>query len=91
MQTQLRDALPVAGVDGTLIHRMHDTPAAGSVHAKTGSMSHVHCLAGYVTTAGGERLAFDIMLDNYDAAPDAPSAGSDVDAIAEMLAAYRGR
>jgi D-alanyl-D-alanine carboxypeptidase/D-alanyl-D-alanine-endopeptidase (penicillin-binding protein 4) len=89
--TQLRDALPVAGVDGTLVHRMHDTPAAGNVHAKTGSMSHVHCLAGYLTTAGGERLAFDIMLDNYDAAPDAPSAGSDVDAVAEMLAAYRGR
>jgi D-alanyl-D-alanine carboxypeptidase/D-alanyl-D-alanine-endopeptidase (penicillin-binding protein 4) len=89
--TQFRNALPVAGVDGTLVHRMHDTPAAGNVHAKTGSMSHVHCLAGYVTTASGERLAFDIMLDNYDATADAPSAGSDVDAIAVMLAGYRGR
>lgn len=89
--SQLHNALPVAGVDGTLIHRMHDTSAAGNVHAKTGSMSHVHCLAGYVTTTSGERLAFDIMLNNYDAASDAPSAGSDVDAIAEMLAAYRGR
>lgn len=89
--TPLHDALPVAGVDGTLIHRMHDTPAAGNVHAKTGSMSHVHCLAGYVTTASGERLAFDIMLNNYDAPPGAPSASSDIDAVAEMLAAYRGR
>lgn len=88
---QFRDALPVAGMDGTLIHRMHDTAAASNVRAKTGSMTHVHSLAGYVTTAAGERLAFDIMLDNYDAASDAPSAGSDVDAVAIMLAAYRGR
>lgn len=87
----LRDALPIAGVDGTLIGRMRRTPAANNVHAKTGSMAYVHCLAGYVTSAAGERLAFAIMLNNYDAPADSPSASRDVDAIAVMLAGLHER
>lgn len=82
----LLDALPLAGVDGTLQWRMRDTPANNHLRAKTGSMSLVHCLAGYVTTAGGERLAFAIMLNNYDPPAGAPGASRDIDAIAEMLA-----
>ena len=85
----LFDALPIAGVDGTLQWRMRDTPANNNLRAKTGSMSLVHCLAGYVTTAGGERLAFAIMLNNYDPPAGAPSASRDIDAIAEMLAGLR--
>lgn len=86
----VRDALPIAGVDGTLIGHMRRTAAENNVHAKTGSMRYVHCLAGYVTTAGGERLAFAIMLNNYERPDRAPSTSSDVDAIAIMLANYRG-
>jgi len=82
----LFDALPIAGVDGTLQWRMRDTPANNNLRAKTGSMSLVHCMAGYVTTAGGERLAFAIMLNNYDPPAGAPSASRDIDAIAQMLA-----
>jgi serine-type D-Ala-D-Ala carboxypeptidase/endopeptidase (penicillin-binding protein 4) len=87
---QLRDALPSAGVDGTLEWRMRDTLAAANVHAKTGSMTYVHCMAGYVTTASGERLAFAVMLNNYVRQGDDPSASRDLDAIAEMLAAFHG-
>jgi D-alanyl-D-alanine carboxypeptidase/D-alanyl-D-alanine-endopeptidase (penicillin-binding protein 4) len=86
---QLRDALPVAGVDGTLQWRMRNTAAAGNVHAKTGSMTYVDCLAGYVTTAAGERLAFAVMLNNYRRPEDAPPAGRDLDAIVESLAELR--
>ncbi|OOG48053.1 D-alanyl-D-alanine carboxypeptidase/D-alanyl-D-alanine-endopeptidase [Rhodanobacter sp. C01] len=86
----LRDALPIAGVDGTLIGRMRGTAAENNVHAKTGSMTYVHCLAGYVTTAAGERLAFAIMLNNYEPPTDAPRASSDLDAIAVLLADHRG-
>jgi D-alanyl-D-alanine carboxypeptidase/D-alanyl-D-alanine-endopeptidase (penicillin-binding protein 4) len=89
--TALREALPVAGVDGTLIGRMRGTAAENNLHAKTGSMSYVHCLVGYVTSAAGERLAFAIMLNNYDPSSDAPGTSSDVDAIAVLLANYRGR
>jgi D-alanyl-D-alanine carboxypeptidase/D-alanyl-D-alanine-endopeptidase (penicillin-binding protein 4) len=81
----LRDMLPVAGVDGTLAGRMRGTPAADNVHAKTGSMSYVNALAGYVTTAAGEHLAFAILLNDYDP-PEGFSASADVDAIAVWLA-----
>jgi D-alanyl-D-alanine carboxypeptidase/D-alanyl-D-alanine-endopeptidase (penicillin-binding protein 4) len=87
----LQAALPVAGVDGTLEWRMRKTPAENNVHAKTGSMAFVHCLAGYVTTADGERLAFTIMLNNYDPPPGSPSGTRDVDAIAVVLAGLHSR
>jgi D-alanyl-D-alanine carboxypeptidase/D-alanyl-D-alanine-endopeptidase (penicillin-binding protein 4) len=87
----LKESLPIAGVDGTLQWRMRNTPAENNVHAKTGSMSFVHCMAGYVTTADGERLAFAIMLNNYDPPSGAPSATRDIDSIAVMLAGLRSR
>jgi D-alanyl-D-alanine carboxypeptidase/D-alanyl-D-alanine-endopeptidase (penicillin-binding protein 4) len=87
----LREALPLAGVDGTLQWRMRNTPAENNVQAKTGSMNLVHCLAGYVTSAAGEHLAFVVMLNNYEPPAGSPSASRDVDAIAVMLAGDHGR
>ena len=87
---RLRDALPDAGVDGTLEWRMRNTAAADNVHAKTGSMTNVRCLVGYVTTASGERLAFAIMLNNYVRDADDPTPSRNLDAIAELLAAFAG-
>jgi D-alanyl-D-alanine carboxypeptidase/D-alanyl-D-alanine-endopeptidase (penicillin-binding protein 4) len=58
------DALPIAGVDGTLRRRMIGTPAQNNVRAKTGTFSIVSCLSGYVTTRDGTRLAVSI-LTNY--------------------------
>ncbi|MEX1827569.1 D-alanyl-D-alanine carboxypeptidase/D-alanyl-D-alanine-endopeptidase [Luteibacter sp. CQ10] len=81
-----RDLLPVAGVDGTLARRMRGTAAAGNVQAKTGSMSFVNALAGYVTTRSGQRLAFAIVLNNYRAPSSAAPVSAEVDAIAVMLA-----
>jgi len=86
----LRDALPIAGIDGTLEQRMRDTAAAGNVHAKTGSMTYVRCLSGYVTTASGERLVFTIMLNNFVRRSHDPDPSFDLDAMAELLAAFRG-
>jgi len=102
-----RNALPVAGVDGTLQNRMKGTSAAGNVRAKTGTLRYVYTLSGYVTTAAGERLAFSIMLNNYYNAERAaalrdpagtlagravpPAPRDDVDAIAIMLAGFTGR
>src|SRR5262249_40792369 len=60
-----RDALPIAGVDGTLKNRMKGTPAEGNLRAKTGTLSSVASLSGYVTSAGGEHLVFSMMLNNY--------------------------
>lgn len=58
-------ALPVAGRDGTLAGRMRGTPAEGNVHAKTGTLSGVRSLSGYLTTAAGERMAFSIIANSH--------------------------
>jgi D-alanyl-D-alanine carboxypeptidase/D-alanyl-D-alanine-endopeptidase (penicillin-binding protein 4) len=86
-----RNALPVAGVDGTLQNRMKGTAAAGNVRAKTGTLRYVYALSGYVTTASGERFAFSILLNNYFNSDKAIAAREDVDAIPIMLAGFSGR
>ncbi len=58
-------SLPIAGVDGTISRRMRGTPAEGNLHAKTGTLSGVSALSGYVRTAGGEMLTFSILLQSY--------------------------
>ena len=57
--------LPVAGRDGTLAGRMAGTAAAGNARAKTGTMSNVSALAGFVDTQDGETLVFAILANNY--------------------------
>ena len=60
-----RASLSVARDDGKLEDRMRGTPAEARVAAKTGGLKSVNALAGYVTTASGEQLAFAILLNNH--------------------------
>jgi D-alanyl-D-alanine carboxypeptidase/D-alanyl-D-alanine-endopeptidase (penicillin-binding protein 4) len=83
------DALPIAGVDGTLRNRMKGTAAEGKVRAKTGSLRWAKSLAGYATTAAGERLVFCFMLNRFQSVNGSPSA--DLDAMAVVLAGFTGR
>jgi D-alanyl-D-alanine carboxypeptidase/D-alanyl-D-alanine-endopeptidase (penicillin-binding protein 4) len=55
------DSLPMAGIDGTLDQRFMGTPAVGAIHAKTGTITHVNSLSGYMDLPSGERLAFSIF------------------------------
>jgi len=57
-------SLPIGGVDGTLEHRFKDIPGADHVHAKTGSLSHVNALSGYIETRKHGWLAFSIMVNS---------------------------
>ena len=84
-----RDALPIAGVDGTLRNRLKGTPAENNLRAKTGSLSSAASLSGYVTTAAGEKLAFSIMVNNYPREVD-PRAAC-IDPIAVLLASFSGK
>ncbi|CAN5787914.1 D-alanyl-D-alanine carboxypeptidase/D-alanyl-D-alanine-endopeptidase [soil metagenome] len=58
-------SLPIAGVDGTLARRMVGTPLQGNVQAKTGTLSGVRALSGYLTTRSGERVVFSAMVNNH--------------------------
>ena len=94
------DALPILGTDGTLWNIQVKSPAAGHVHAKTGTFQVrdlLHSavivtgkgLAGYLTTVDGEHLAFAIYVNNVevsDAAAVTPLVGDALGAIA--AAAY---
>lgn len=57
----LYPALPIAAVDGTIKDRMAGTPAAGNVHAKTGTLTGISSLAGYCTAPNGHTLCFAII------------------------------
>jgi D-alanyl-D-alanine carboxypeptidase/D-alanyl-D-alanine-endopeptidase (penicillin-binding protein 4) len=81
-------AMPIAGVDGTLRNRMKGTPAAGNLRGKTGTLRWANSLSGHVTTAAGERLVFSLMLNRYHSTDPSHSARAELDAIGVMLAGF---
>jgi D-alanyl-D-alanine carboxypeptidase/D-alanyl-D-alanine-endopeptidase (penicillin-binding protein 4) len=76
------NALPIAGRRGDLRAAMRGTPAEGRVFAKTGSMSHVRGLAGYVSTRSRGTLIFALSIDDW--------MGSDAE-MAALRAAFCSR
>jgi D-alanyl-D-alanine carboxypeptidase/D-alanyl-D-alanine-endopeptidase (penicillin-binding protein 4) len=79
-------SLSIAGVDGTLGHRMAEGPAARRIRAKTGSLAGVSALSGFVAT-GGPPLAFAILING--AAPEAKAATKALeDAVCEAMVRY---
>jgi D-alanyl-D-alanine carboxypeptidase/D-alanyl-D-alanine-endopeptidase (penicillin-binding protein 4) len=57
--------LPQSGKPGTLKDRFAGTPAATAVHAKTGSISGVNTMSGYVERADGKVLVFSVMANHH--------------------------
>lgn len=57
--------LPIAGKDGTISTRLRATRAEANAVAKTGSISNVRSLSGYVRTRDGELLAFSMLANNF--------------------------
>jgi D-alanyl-D-alanine carboxypeptidase/D-alanyl-D-alanine-endopeptidase (penicillin-binding protein 4) len=84
-----REALPVAGVDGTLRSRFGGTAAHGNVRAKTGTLRYVNSISGYLTTAAKEPLIFSIMLNNYN--PVNSSGRAEVDSLVLLLTGLGSR
>ena len=60
-----RDSLGIAGVDGTLERRLRETAATNNLRGKTGTLSNVNALSGYVMTRAGELLIVSMMGNNY--------------------------
>ena len=84
--TYFRATLPVAGRDGTLSGRMMGTAAEGNAQAKTGSMTQVRTLSGYVETLDGEQLAFAILANNFHVPP--AEVVSIIDSAVDTLATF---
>jgi len=61
-----RASLPVAGVDGSLKYRFQDTPLQGSLQAKTGGMTGVSALSGYLDVPNYQSLVFSIILNRTE-------------------------
>lgn len=84
-------ALPIAGRDGTLRHRLKGTRGENNVHAKTGTLRWAHSTSGYLTTAAGEKLVFSLMLNRYAAPSAAFNARDELDKVILLLANFTGR
>ncbi len=70
-QLQLIAKLPVAGMSGTLGSRgsVQMPPLVKNVTAKTGTLQNVSNLAGFMTTASGQRKAFVVMVNGLTFPP----------------------
>jgi D-alanyl-D-alanine carboxypeptidase/D-alanyl-D-alanine-endopeptidase (penicillin-binding protein 4) len=69
-------SLPLTAVDGTMKKRLGDAAVAGQAHVKTGSLTGVRAIAGYVLDARGRRVVVVSFVNhpnalNADAAQDA--------------------
>jgi D-alanyl-D-alanine carboxypeptidase/D-alanyl-D-alanine-endopeptidase (penicillin-binding protein 4) len=76
----IASSLPIAGVNGTLVYRMRNSPASGFVRAKTGTTDQASALSGFV----GSRYAFSVVENGKPVKTWA--AQRTQDAFAEVLA-----
>lgn len=82
-----RGSLAVAGVNGTLKNRFRNTVAQGRLQGKTGTISGVVALSGYLTPPNYPDVAFSI-LTNYSGASTNTVRGA-VDEIVLVLTRLR--
>jgi D-alanyl-D-alanine carboxypeptidase/D-alanyl-D-alanine-endopeptidase (penicillin-binding protein 4) len=69
-------SLPIGGEDGTLGRRFAAATEKAKVRAKTGTLSHVSALGGYLEHKKG-RLAFTVLVNNYNTLTPEARAGID--------------
>jgi D-alanyl-D-alanine carboxypeptidase/D-alanyl-D-alanine-endopeptidase (penicillin-binding protein 4) len=75
-------ALPVGGHDGTLSSRMKNNALNRRVQAKTGTISNMRALSGFLDTTDGDKLVFSIIANHYTG----PT--GEIDAVAEKALEY---
>jgi N-acyl-D-amino-acid deacylase len=93
-------ALPILGKDGTLVKIQVNSPAAGHVHAKTGTYGTYDALnkklliagkglAGYMDTASGQHLIFALYVNTVSVSLEDPDAAQKIagEALGEIAAA----
>jgi D-alanyl-D-alanine carboxypeptidase/D-alanyl-D-alanine-endopeptidase (penicillin-binding protein 4) len=81
-------SMTIAGVDGTLERRMRESAAANNLRGKTGTLTYVNALSGYITTKRGQPLILSLMGNNYTG-PGREVTGA-MDQICVLLAEFDG-
>ena len=78
---ELIASLPLAAMDGTMKKRLAETDVAGQAHIKTGLLTGVRSIAGYLLDAQGRRLVVVSMVNH----PNAAEAQAAQDALLNWL------
>ena len=89
--TSLIESLPVAGVDGTLEHRMTRGAATGQAHLKTGTLLDTRALAGYVFSRSGKVFAVTALVNHPDVAAISFTGSNDIGQRLYALGAQKGK
>lgn len=77
------NSMSVAGIDGTLAHRMKGTPLYNNFKGKSGFVTGVRTLSGYLTTGSGRELVVSLATNNYISEKVRP-----IDAVHEQILMY---
>ncbi len=75
--------LPIGGEDGTLGSRFAGHPEARAIRAKTGTLDHVKTLSGYADTTANGRIAFSLLVNNFE--EPGPAVTKTIDELALAL------
>ena len=76
------NSMSVAGIDGTIAHRMKGTPFFNNFKGKSGYVGGVRVLSGYVKTASGQELIVSLAANNFIGKV------KPIDAVHEEILAY---
>jgi len=83
------DSMAVGGVDGTLRNRLLHPAVRGRVRAKTGSLTGVAALSGYVTNRLGQGTVFSIVVNHWTR-ESAAECRAEIDQLVEQVAEFQG-
>ena len=72
-----RQTLPIAGIDGSLAGRFTQSPVKGKLFAKTGTLSEVNALSGYLTARSGKTVILSILCNDHDPSSEATHRAAD--------------
>jgi serine-type D-Ala-D-Ala carboxypeptidase/endopeptidase (penicillin-binding protein 4) len=86
----LLDTMAVAGESGTMSGLLRDTPLAGRLRAKTGTLRGVKAFSGYLPGAGGVELSFSLMINGDETAACGSTTCPQLETLARALATYPG-
>ena len=65
IRNRFLNTFPIGGLDGTLVDRLEDIDTLTTILAKTGSLSGVNCLSGYIISNNNNTLAFSILMNGF--------------------------